>query len=128
MKKSILTFVLFLGFGCCVTISAQNYNEVSADIQKKMNQNKNNGLAINEGIQVDYELTFEGVTNEKSANELKSLLQQNCNLISFQYNLKNNHIVFTVPAKFNLEGMKPFIKNSKFGFGQFFKEFYHLQK
>ena len=126
MKKIILAIILFAAIGQSNKLSAQTYSEMPKEVQLKIDQNKAKGVPLSEGIKVDYELTIEGVVDAKSADEFKALLQKECGLSAFRFDSATKHVVFTVPAKYNLEGMKPFVKNSKFGFGNFFKEIYHI--
>lgn len=105
---------------------AQTYEEMPIAVQKKMDDNKAKGLPSNSGIKVDYELTIEGVNDKATSAEFESILKKQCGLISFSYNSTNHHVIFTVPAAYNLDGMKSIIKGSKFGFGLFFKEIYHI--
>lgn len=126
LMKQFLLLVALTFFISLSGNSQRHYSEMSPEIQKRMDQNKSKGLYLWEGVKVDYEMTIEGVKDQSTANSFKSLLAKECELVTFTYNASTNHVSFTVPAKYDLEKIKPAIKGSSFGFGLFFKESYHL--
>ena len=127
MKVKIL-FALLFSLGMCTLqqAQAQSFDRMPAEVQKKMNENKAKGLPLTTGVWVDYELTIEGVTNAKTAAEFESFLKAECGLKSFRFDPATQHVFYTVPAEFDLDGIGPKIKKTKFGMGLFFKELYHI--
>jgi len=105
---------------------AQSFDNMPVEVQQKMNDNKAKGLPLKTGVWVDYELTIEGVTNAETAAAFESFLKTECGLKTFRFDALTQHVIYTVPAEFDLDGMATKIKNTQFGVGLFFKELYHI--
>lgn len=123
-------FLALLVAGLCLFISnqtsAQSYANMSPEVQGQMDLNKINGKESLDGVLVDYEFTIAGVTDSKTAGEFESLLRREFGLVIFKYNSTNNHVSFTLPAKYNPKNMKSKLEGTPYGFNLFFKETYHL--
>jgi hypothetical protein len=127
MKSKFLSLILtVMGFVILGQASAQSYDKMPIEIRKKMDDNKQKGLPLKTGIWVDYELTIDGVTNAQTAAEFESFMRSECGLVSFRFDPVTLHVNYTVPAEYDLDGIAPKIKGSKFNMGQFFQERYHI--
>lgn len=129
MKVKIFTILfLCLGLGALQQVKAQSskYDRMPAEVQRKMDDNKSKGLPLNTGVWVDYELTIGGVSDAATAKEFETFLKAECGLKSFRFDPVTKHVFYTVPADYDLDGIGPKIKGSKFVMDLFFKESYHI--
>lgn len=108
--------------------TAQNYQDMTPAIQKKMAQNKNEGKDLLTDVYVHYELKFSGVKDFTTGKKLQEILAKESEAVNFFYDRDNNHVSFVCPAKYNLNHFSPVIKEAGYSIDYIYKEEYSLDK
>jgi hypothetical protein len=105
-KKKIFYLLAFLPFG----VVGQNYDELSSDIKLKIDQNKQEGLAIYTGIETVYTVT---VSNFDPQNQtvLISQLDADAHIKEYTFSLDSGILTVVCNADFPIENVKAYLSN-----------------
>jgi hypothetical protein len=117
----LLTLISFQSLG-------QNYEEMSSDVQFKMDQNKIEGKEILNEIFIDYEFSFGGINTATDKDNLLRVLSEKFNATGINFNSENGHVRFTSPAKNDLDLLKSSLIEVNIGLNNIFRKEYIILK
>jgi hypothetical protein len=117
----ILTLISFQTLG-------QNYEEMSSDVQFKMDQNKIEGKEILNEIFIDYEFSFGGINTATDKDNLLRVLSEKFNATDINFNSENGHVRFTSPAKNDMDLLKSSLVEVNIGLNNIFRKEYIVSK
>ena len=106
----------------------QNYEEMSADVQFQMDQNKIDGKEILNGIFIDYEFSFGGINTSTDKDNSLRVLSEKFNSTHINFNSENGHVRFTSPAKIDLDLLKSSSVEVNIGLNNIFRKEYIVSK
>ncbi len=107
---------------------SQNYEEMSSEVQFRMNQNKIDGKEILSGIFIDYEFSFGGINTSADKDNLFRVLSEKFNSTDIYFNPDNGHVRFTSPAKNDLDLLKSSLVEVNIGLNNIFRKEYIVSK
>lgn len=117
----ILTLISFQTLG-------QNYEEMSSDVQFKMDQNKIEGKEILNEIFIDYEFSFAGINTVTDKDNLLRVLSEKFNATDINFNSENGLVRFTSPAKNDMDLLKSSLVEVNIGINNIFRKEYIVSK
>ena len=106
----------------------QNYEEMSSDVQFKMDQNKIEGNEILNEIFIDYEFSFGGINTPTDKDNLLRVLSEKFNATDINFNSENGHVRFTSPAKNDMDLLKSSLVEVNIGINNILRKEYIISK